>query len=247
VAVMRHMLRIFPTAFRLCAAPVVLGAAVLFFASTGAQAGDIPADVEIDFSSIAVSKDELICLALNDYWEARSESLAGRVAVAKVVLNRAMDRRFPQNLCKVVKENRVRDALHRCQFSWYCDAKADTPFERKQWRMSLKIAAAVLQKDAAIPDPTGGALWYHADFTRPSWSAGYETTTIIGGHIFYRDPNERRGSSRVRPSFIYRMNAFAEYAALQSPRKPRVYASAESGDSAVPMQSGPAPAQPLAR
>jgi N-acetylmuramoyl-L-alanine amidase len=243
---MRSMQSIF-SAFRLCSAPVVLGAAILLSSGSLVRAGEIPSDLDIDFTSIAVSKDELVCLALNDYWEARSESLAGRVAVAKVVLNRAMDRRFPQNLCDVVKENRVRNALHRCQFSWYCDAKADTPYEHKEWRMSLRIAAAVLQKDAAIADPTGGALWYHADFTRPAWSAGFETTTIIGSHIFYRDPNDRRrASDGVRKSFAYRLNAFADYAALKSSRKPRVYASAET-ESAVPVQGGPAPAQPLAR
>jgi N-acetylmuramoyl-L-alanine amidase len=236
------------SAFRLCTAPVALGAAILLCASGIARAGEIPADVDIDFTSIAVSRDELVCLALNDYWEARSESLAGRVAVAKVVLNRAMDRRFPQNLCDVVKENRVRNALHRCQFSWYCDAKGDTPYEHKEWRQSLKIAAAVLQKDAAIADPTGGALWYHADFTRPVWSSGYETTTIIGSHVFYRDPNDdrRRPSNGVHQSFVYRLSAFADYAARQSSFEPRVYASAEP-DSAVPVQAGPAPSQPLAR
>ena len=234
--------------FRLFTAPIVLGAAILFAASSSATAGEIPDDMHIDFNSIAVSKDELVCLALNDYWEARSESLAGRVAVAKVVLNRAMDRRFPKNLCKVVKENHVRDVLHRCQFSWYCDAKADTPYEHEEWRTSLRIAVAVLQKDAAIADPTGGALWYHADFTKPAWSSGYETTTIIGRHIFYRDLSDRRRvNTAMRQSFVYRLSAFSEFAALQSSREPRAYASVENSESTVPVQSGPAPAQPLAR
>ncbi len=244
---MKRMQRIFSN-FRLFTAPIVLGAAILLLTGPSASAGEIPDDMHIDFNSIAVSKDELVCLALNDYWEARSESLAGRVAVAKVVLNRAMDRRFPKNLCNVVKENRVRDVLHRCQFSWYCDAKADTPYEHEEWRTSLRIAAAVLQKDAAIADPTGGALWYHADFTKPAWSSGYETTTIIGSHIFYRDPSDyRRVNNATRPSFVYRLSAFSEFAAVQSSREPRAYASADSSDSAVPVQPGPAPAQPLTR
>ncbi len=239
--------RIF-SAFRLCLAPVVLGAALLLSAPGPAQAADIPSDMKIDYSSIAVTKDELVCLALNDYWEARSESMAGRIAVAKVVLNRAMDRRFPPNLCDVVKENHMQDVLHRCQFSWYCDARADTPHERKQWRTSLKIAAAVLQKDAAIPDPTGGALWYHADFTRPHWSAEYETTTIIGHHIFYRDPNERRGVTvAARKPFIYRLNAFAEYVGKHAVRKPQVYASAAADELTVPVQSGTVAAKPRTR
>ncbi len=236
-----NMQRILST-FRLSIAPVVMGAAVLISACMPVRAADIPADMEIDLTSIAVARDELICLALNDYWEARSESLAGRIAVAKVVLNRAMDRRFPSNLCNVVKENHVRDVLHRCQFSWYCDAKADTPYEQTQWRMSLKIASAVLQKDAAILDPSGGALWYHADFARPVWAVGYETTTIIGSHIFYRDPDDRRSvSATLRKPFIYRLNAFAEYAVRYTPRDARVYASAEDSALSVPVQTSPAP------
>ncbi len=176
-------------------------------------ARDIPDDLQIDLSSIVVSKDELICLALNDYWEARSEVIAGRIAVARVVLNRAMDSRYPSNLCDVVKQTRVTGVLHRCQFSWYCDGKTDVPYDPKVWRDSLKIAAAVLEKDSAIPDPTDGALWYHADFTRPSWALGYESTTIIGTHVFYREPIEVSGEMPKRKPFVERLNAFADFVA----------------------------------
>ncbi|MBL8630498.1 MAG: cell wall hydrolase [Rhodospirillaceae bacterium] len=177
-------------------------------------ANDIPDDIQIDLSSIVVSKEELICLALNDYWEARSEVIAGRIAVARVVLNRAMDPRYPSNICDVVKQSRVSGTLHRCQFSWYCDGKTDVPYDPKVWRDSLKIAAAVLQKDSAIPDPTDGALWYHADFTRPSWALGYESTTIIGTHVFYREPVEIGGPLKRKP-FVERLNAFADFKAEQ--------------------------------
>jgi hypothetical protein len=174
-------------------------------------AKDIPDDLFIDLSSIVVSKEELICLALNDYWEARSEVLAGRIAVARVVLNRAMDARFPSNLCDVVKQTRT-GALHRCQFSWFCDGKADTPYDPKVWRDSLKIAAAVVQKDSSLPDPTDGALWYHADFTRPAWALGYESTTIIGTHVFYREPVDAILPSSRKP-FVQRLNVFADWVA----------------------------------
>jgi spore germination cell wall hydrolase CwlJ-like protein len=189
---------------------VLAGFACGLAATSAVAAGDIPDDLNLDLSSIAVSREELLCLALNDYWEARSEVVAGRVAVARVVLNRAMDPRFPRNLCDVVKQSRGR-ALHRCQFSWYCDGKADRPYDPIAWRDSLKIAAAVLQKDSSIPDPTDGALWYHADFTQPSWSDGYESTTVIGTHVFYREA--RTGSDEPRKSFVERLNAFADWAA----------------------------------
>jgi N-acetylmuramoyl-L-alanine amidase len=231
-------------------APAILGAALLFGQVSPASAIDVPADLHIDYASIVVSKEELVCLALNDYWEARSETMAGRIAVARVVLNRAMDSRFPANLCDVVKQSKVFGEAHRCQFSWYCDTKADMPYEEDAWRTSLKIATAILQIDSSIPDPTGGALWYHADFIRPSWAGDYETTTIIGAHVFYRehDTARSRANAPARKPFIYRMNAFSEHIARQNARaRTRTYAAADTPSSPIAVQRGPAPSQPLAR
>ncbi len=247
VSALRHALHL-PRLATLASGLMVAGALSLAAPAMGAV--EIPSDVHIDFSSIVVSKDELVCLALNDYWEARSESLAGRIAVARVVLNRAMDPRFPSNLCDIIKQVSFQGEQRRCQFSWFCEGKTDTMAEPDQWRLSLKIAAAVLQKDCAIPDPTGGALWYHADFTRPAWAVGYESTTIIGQHVFYRDADNAKNRPQVRKAFIYRLNAFAESVTARS--KPTTYASAGgvttvASTSPVGVQGGPAPAQPLAR
>lgn len=131
-------------------APLVLGALVVLVQAVPVRAVEIPDDLHIDFSSIVVSKDELVCLALNDYWEARSETMAGRIAVARVVLNRAMDPRYPSNLCDVVKQTKVSGVSNRCQFSWYCDAKDDVPAEADQWRTSLKIATAILDRKSVV-------------------------------------------------------------------------------------------------
>jgi hypothetical protein len=228
-------------ALRACVAVLAFAAA----GTTAARAADIPADLNIDLSSIVVSKDELVCLALNDYWEARSETMAGRIAVAQVVMNRAMDSRFPSNICEVVKQNFFQGSLNKCQFSWFCDDRADTPYEADAWRTSLKIAAAMLQKDSSIPDPTGGALWYHADHVRPSWTGNYETTTIIGSHVFYRDADSPNRQQARKP-FIYRLNAFAEYVGKHQGRRTTAVASA-APTSTVPMQRGAAPVQPIAR
>lgn len=231
-------------------APALMGLILLFAQIGPARAVDIPDDLHIDLSSIVVSKDELVCLALNDYWEARSETMAGRIAVARVVLNRAMDPRFPSNICDVVKQSKVASDSHLCQFSWYCDAKHDVPYEADAWRTSLQIATAVLQIDSSIPDPTGGALWYHADFVRPVWAGDYETTTIIGAHVFYRDPEPSRSkAAAARKPFIHRMNAFSEYVTAKNNRKRNAAIAAVQDSSALPVavQRGPAPTQPRAR
>ena len=54
--------------------------------------------------SNGMQKRELICLALNVYYEARGESLAGKYAVAEVTMNRVTSRRYPETVCAVVYE-----------------------------------------------------------------------------------------------------------------------------------------------
>ena len=208
-----------------------------------ARAADIPADLHVDLSSVVVPRDQLICLALNDYWEARSETMAGRIAVAQVVMNRSMDPRFPSNLCEVVKQNFHQGKLNKCQFSWFCDDRPDTPYEADAWRTSIKIAAAMLQKDSSIPDPTGGALWYHADHVRPNWSSDYETTTIIGSHVFYREA-DNPNRAQARKPFIYRLNAFAEHMNKYGGRRTTAVAQASSP---IAVQGRSITAQPIPR
>ncbi|MGB1026436.1 MAG: cell wall hydrolase, partial [Rhodospirillaceae bacterium] len=112
----------------------------------------MPQDIRVGSASLVVSKRQMLCLALNDYWEARSESLQGRVAVAQVVLNRAQDPRFPGTICDVVTENRSKKP-GLCQFSWYCDGRDDVPHEKGAWRSSVLLAISLLRPDNAIGDP----------------------------------------------------------------------------------------------
>ena len=191
---------------------IVAAVAAVFVPAAMVQAADIPDDLMVDLDSLTVSETEFVCLALNDYFEARGESLAGRLAVAKVVINRAMDRRYPANICGVIQQNKAR-VMHRCQFSWYCDGRPDTPYNSVAWKRSLKLAAAVLQKDSGIADPTGGALWYHAAFVHPPWADNLEVSGVVGGHIFYRDLKTSRYSKvdQKRDSMVPALHRFAEW------------------------------------
>ena len=132
---------------------------------------------------------EIHCLAENIYFEARSESTAGRMAVALVTLNRVKDKRFPNTICGVVKQTKYypsgRIDLHSCQFSWYCDGMSDTPRDRNCWDDALLIAEVMITYDAI--DVTDGALWYHSRKVKPDWSMVYVKTVSIDNHIFYKD------------------------------------------------------------
>lgn len=149
----------------------------------------IPDDLTLDISDVPGGKDALLCLAMNDYFEARGEDLPGRVAVAKVVLNRTVDARFPDSVCGVVFERRrvSADGAVVCQFSWHCDGQSDVPANGTVWRESLLIAAAVLFGGDSIEDPGHGALWYHATSVTPPWSPHLQQVAEIGRHIFYQD------------------------------------------------------------
>jgi spore germination cell wall hydrolase CwlJ-like protein len=124
----------------------------------------------------------LDCLALNIYHEARGEPRDGQVAVGQVVMNRVGDAEFPGQVCEVVRQGgeRQRD---RCQFSWWCDGRSDQPKDLAAWTGSKDLARLILK--GALADPTGGALWYHADYVAPDWDMDIVTRGKIGRHVFY--------------------------------------------------------------
>jgi hypothetical protein len=140
---------------------------------------------------------EFECLALNIYWEARSEPSLGQFAVAAVTLNRVADPSYPDSICGVVQQG-GEENLNRCQFSWWCDGKDDTPKNDDAWSAAQSVAYTVLFFDP--PDPTHGALWYHADYVRPSWSKELSRVTKIGRHIYYRHPQGVLQASSRAPS-----------------------------------------------
>ncbi len=132
-------------------------------------------------------EEELTCLALNIYHEARNEPDEGQFAVAHVVLNRIADPRWPETVCKVIRQGGER-VRHRCQFSWWCDGRSDRPRNLRKWRNIKAMAEAVYWGRSV--DPTGGALWYHADYVSPYWGRILKRGRQIGRHIFYVDQDK---------------------------------------------------------
>ena len=146
------------------------------------------------------------CLAENIYFEARSDSVAGQAAVADVVINRMFDSRYPDTICEVVTEGPIRESWktrqnpdlddservyypvkHRCQFSWYCDGKAETINDKKAWIKAQYIAYQMLYADR-YRGITEGATHYHAHYVNPNWASKIQFIDSIGSHKFYRWP-----------------------------------------------------------
>ena len=128
---------------------------------------------------------EIECVALNIYFEARFEPEEGRRAVAHVVLNRVADARWPGTPCRVIAQG-YPEAGPLCQFSWYCDDMPNRPRRGGSWRDAMRLAHRVYW--GRSQDPTGGALWYHADYVAPEWRRALRRGPQIGRHIFYYDP-----------------------------------------------------------
>src|SRR3546814_10787442 len=99
-------------------------------------------------------REELACLARNIYFEARSESHEGKIAVAHVVMNRVASQYFPDTVCGVVQDG-TDEVLHRCQFSWFCDGKPDEIDDAASWAEATELASQVYWGRAE--DPSGGS------------------------------------------------------------------------------------------
>jgi len=126
--------------------------------------------------------DEVHCLALNIYFEARGESEIGQQAVGHVVMNRVQHTSYPDSVCEVVQQG-GEQRLYRCQFSWWCDGLSDKPVDQRAWKESFRLALDIYL--GFLKDTTDGALWYHATYVTPYWSKKLLQGPKIGQHIFY--------------------------------------------------------------
>lgn len=140
--------------------------------------------------------EQVKCLAVNSYFEARGEGDLGMEAVDDVVLNRAYKNkgtaspRYPDGVCQVVYQGRLdpggTPSLNRCQFSWYCDGRDHTIKDHEVYQRAYEIAynKYLYRSHGLMFDKTSGATHYHADYVNPKWP--WERLSQLGHHIFYR-------------------------------------------------------------
>ncbi len=115
------------------------------------------------------------CLAGTVYFESKGESLAGQLAVARVVLARVKSKRFPNSICGVVYQ--------KSQFSFIRRGKMPRINKgHRHWRNAKAIAQIALAD--AWKSPMEGALFFHAKYVNPKWRL--TRMGSVGLHIFYR-------------------------------------------------------------
>jgi len=147
------------------------------------------------------------CLAQNIFFESSIDNKAGMAAVADVVLNRVKHAHYPDSICGVVYQAKMKESWktkqypdlddserlyipirHKCQFSWYCDGKSDDiPLGSENWVKAQMIAWDIMHNDG-LRGITEGATHYHATYVAPAWSKDHRMDLVgrIGMHIFYR-------------------------------------------------------------
>lgn len=156
-----------------------LTAAVL---SSYAEKGFVPTG-----KKVKLAESEKLCLAQAIYHEARGESRDGQLAVANVIINRAMSKRYPSSICGVVFQN-AENGRYKCQFTFACDGRSDMGRERSAWNRSVKMAEDAFylyqqgQRPGVVPD---SVLFYHTTAVAPKWSRTFRRVAAIGSHIFY--------------------------------------------------------------
>jgi hypothetical protein len=133
-------------------------------------------DMVVSFVNYGNQDAEQLCLAKAVYFEARSESLEGQLAVAEVVLNRAASGVYPPTICAVVTQ--------RAQFSFVHAGRMPEPdTDSDCWHKALAIADIAAKRLARQMAPN--VLWYHATYVAPAWGRQRTRAAQIGTHIFY--------------------------------------------------------------
>ena len=116
------------------------------------------------------------CLALNIYFEGRSESIDGQRLIAEVTMERVYTDGFPKTVCGVVWEDGA--------FSWTHDGKSDRPKDIDAWLTAQIIANETLLYGCEL---CSGATYYHTRDVLPYWADDMVMVGMYGNHVFYKE------------------------------------------------------------
>ena len=120
-------------------------------------------------------EEALRCVATTVFYESKGEPLAGQLAVANVVINRAKSGRFASDVCGVVKQ--------RGQFSFVRRGVLPTvDADNRLYRTALAVAKVAMAEAWRSPAPN--ALFFNG--RRVGLPGRLTKVALIGNHVFYR-------------------------------------------------------------
>lgn len=134
-------------------------------------------------ASALYSSDDLDTLAEAVYFEARSEPVACQIMVAQNILNRVGQARFPDTIKGVIEQRKFRRGKWYCQYSYFCDGRAESKYDYRAEELSYQVASMVLNGD--VIDLSEGSDHYYAHRkVQPSWAFLMYDVFICGDHTF---------------------------------------------------------------
>jgi hypothetical protein len=153
---------------------------------------------------------KLFCMAQNNFFEARGESMVGKVAVSEVVVNRVESSKYPKDICAVVKqytnvkeqdENGMTKVVAKvCQFSWVCRGNGRIPLAPNggtvdarvygEWYDSVVAALLVYQGKVRGVVNEATSFYSHKQ-VKPIWVRRGDHAKVIGNHTFIT-PKEKK-------------------------------------------------------
>lgn len=110
--------------------------------------------------------------------EARNEGAEGMNAVGHAINNRSMATGYsPSDTIRQYKQYSFNDDQNFAVVEQM--ALANDPL----YQEAIRLANEILSGTSI--DPTGGAIYYHANYVTPNWMGDYVPTATIGAHQFY--------------------------------------------------------------
>ncbi|MEQ1697693.1 MAG: cell wall hydrolase [Hyphomicrobiaceae bacterium] len=180
---------------------------------------------------------ERTCLARAVYYEARGEEMAGQIAVAQVVLNRARSKKWPDTICGVVNQGIERG--EKCQFSFACFSRLSQP-SGEMWEQAQQVADQALRGQAWLRELVE-ATYYHTTNVAPVWRVSLTEIATIGTHVFYRDGeglNANTVNVRAYEAVAATQAARAKVVTLTKAVRPKSIAGEAAGLKNAPVRRG---------
>ena len=134
-------------------------------------------------------QDDVVCLALNIYNEARGSTLKDQIASSYVVFNRYEDNNYPLTLAKS-ERNICNNVFDRWQFCWTNGPVIPLPKEKGAWINSQKLALEIYSNPKHKVLARKFALQHYVvtplvtQKGRPKWIDNRTMQVEIGAHSY---------------------------------------------------------------
>jgi N-acetylmuramoyl-L-alanine amidase len=134
-----------------------------------------PPIIAADATARTFGRNEIRCLARAVWQEAQGEPVRGQIAVAEVIIHRAADDRWKDDLCGVIRE--------RSQFSFVKDGVIPEVEDAEDAQAMMDLVRGVIA--GRLESGLSSTLFFHATYVSPKWKL--RRIARVGHHVFYGD------------------------------------------------------------